>query len=356
MELRFPSSLAFDPTGAQVYMGMSERARVARYDIAAAQVSPFVGSDVGTGYVLSHPSGVLLDSASGNAALYSATVYPVPTIYRTDITNGTRFAVANYRGTGGAPTLQGPGNLVRDTRAGMANRALFLDTPFTPTLVLYGVDLVSGDLTLAASAQLPDYRRMSRMALDTDGNRVIVGLMPRPSGAGSIEAMDVTTGTLTTLASLSVGGGPPMYQIAAVAPVPSTFGTTARMLVGADNNLLAVNGQGDRNFISAGGNIGSGPTLINIGDMVVDFPRNRALVVGATAQAMQWVDLTSGNRTMVSGPNPDSQVLSGTGPPLFGPPTRLEADFESNIAYVTVMQTAILAVDLLSGDRVILSR
>jgi hypothetical protein len=248
-----------------------------------------------------------------------------------------------------------PGNFVRDTRAGMTHKALFLDAPFTPALTLLSLDLVSGTLSIAASASLPASRRMSRMALDTDGNRVIVGLMPA-NGAGSIEAMDITSGALTTLASLSVGGGPPMYQIGAVAAVPSTFGTTARVLVATDNNLLAVNGQGDRNFIAAGANIGSGPTLITIGDMVVDFPRNRALVVGATEQAMQWVDLTSGNRTMASGRNPDSQALTGAGPPIFGHPTRLAADFESNIAYVTVMQTAILAVDLDSGDRVIMSR
>ena len=128
------------------------------------------------------------------------------------------------------------------------------------------------------------------------------------------------------------------------------------MLVGADYNLLAVDGSGNRNFISAGGNIGSGPPLFKVSDMVVDFPRNRALVVGASAQAMQWVDLTRGNRTMASGANPDDLSVRGSGPPLFGQPKSLETDLAANIAYVTVMQTAILAVDLESGDRVILSR
>jgi hypothetical protein len=197
---------------------------------------------------------------------------------------------------------------------------------------------------------------MSRMALDLDSNRILVGLTIPAGGAGSIVAMDISTGALTTLASLSVGNGPPMYDIGAVVPVPSTFGTTARMLVGVDYSLLAVNGQGDRNFISAASNIGAGPALIRIEDMLVDFPRNRALVAGGLSQAMQWVDLTTGNRTMVSGLNPDDQTVRGTGPPIFGRPVRLATDLGANIAYVTVMQTIILAVDLESGDRVILSR
>ncbi len=357
IELRVPAALAHDAVGGQVYIGLSERARVFRYDVASTEVTPFVDSNVGSGYVLSQPSGILLDRASGFAALYSPTLFPVPTIYRTNVANGTRFAVSNYLGTGGAPTFGSPGNLVPDTRAGLSGKALFLDIPLSnPTLSLNSVDLVTGNLSVVASAALPAHRFMSRMALDLDNNRTIVGLTIPGGGAGSIVAMDNVTGALTTLSSLSVGGGPPMYEIGAVAPVPSTFGTAARVLVGVDNSLLAVNGSGDRNFIASGANIGSGPSLINIEDMVVDFPRNRVLVAASAFQAMQWVDLTSGNRIMASGRNPDDQSLRGTGPPLFGRPLRLATDLDSNIAYVTVMQTAILAVDLDSGDRVIMSR
>ena len=357
VELHFPNAVAFDPAAEQVYVGMAERARVYRYDVASTQVTPFAESNVGTGYVLNYPSGILLDSSSGTTGLYSATTYPAPTIYRTGIADGMRFSLANYLGTGGAPTFGSPGNFVHDTRAGMAGKALFLDTPLNnPVITLNNLDLVSGALTLVASAPFPDYRFMSRMALDAVNNRVIVGLTFPAGGAGSVVAMDNVTGALTTLASLSVGNGPPMYEIGAVALVPSTFGTTARLLVAADYNLLAVDGSGNRSFISAGGNIGSGPPLFKVDDMVVDFPGNRALVVGASAQAMQWVDLTTGNRTMASGVNPDDLSSRGSGPPLFGQPKSLETDLAANIAYVTVMQTAILAVDLESGDRVILSR
>jgi hypothetical protein len=59
---------------------------------------------------------------------------------------------------------------------------------------------------------------------------------------------------------------------------------------------------------------------------------------------------------MASGRNPDDQSMRGDGPPLFGYPMRVTADFTANIAYVTAMQTIILAVDLDSGDRVIISR
>lgn len=356
VELHFPNSVAYDPAAGKIYVGMSERGRVFRYDVASTQVTPFVDSNVGSGYVLNYPYGVLFESLSGIPALYSLTRYPAATSYRIDVSNGLRFALSNHIGPTGLPVNGDSGNLVTDTRAG-AGKALFLDTPFNdPVMNLHGLDLVTGALSLVASAPFPDWQFVSRMAADFDNNRVIVGLTKPAGGSGSIVAMDLTTGALTTLASLSVGNGPPMYEIGAVAAVPGTFGTTARVLVGADYNLLAVNGQGDRNFISAASNIGSGPHMIRIEDMVVDFPGNRALVASGQSQALQWVDLTTGNRTMASGLNPTDLTVRGSGPPLFGRPVRLATDLGANVAYVTSMQTIILSVDLESGDRVIISR
>jgi hypothetical protein len=357
VEIHFASSVAFDPAAGHVYFGMPERGRVFRYDVASTQVTPFVDSNVGSGYVLNYPYGVLLESVSGIPSLYSTTRYPSPTTYRTDVSNGVRFGVSNHLGPTGLPTYGDSSNIVMDTRASTPGKAMFLDTDLNnPVMNLRGIDLITGALSMIASAPFPDYQFMSRMAPDFDNNRVIVGLRRPSGGSGSIVAMDLTTGGLTTLASLSVGNGPPMYQIGAVAAVPSTFGTTARVLVGTDDNLLAVNGQGDRSFISAAANIGSGPAMVRIDDMVVDFPGNRALVASGLSQAMQWVDLTTGNRTMVTGRNPSDQSVVGSGPALFGRPVHLATDLEANIAYVTSMQTIILAVDLESGDRVILSR
>jgi sugar lactone lactonase YvrE len=356
VELHFPNSVAFDPAAGKIYFGMSERGRVFRYDVASTQVTPFVDSNVGSGYVLNYPYGVLFDSFSGTPALYSLTRYPAATSYRIDVSNGVRFALANHIGPTGLPTNSDSSNLVTDARAG-AGKALFLDTPFNdPVMNLHALDLTSGALSLVASTPFPDWHFMSRMAPDFDNNRLIVGLTPAVGGAGNIVAMDLTTGALTTLSSLSAGNGPPMYEIGAVASVPGTFGTTARVLVGSEYSLFAVNGQGDRNYISAASTIGSGPHMIHIEDMVVDFPRKRALVASGQSQALQWVDLTTGNRTMASGLNPGDQTVRGSGPPLFGRPVRLATDLAANVAYVTSMQTIILAVDLDSGDRVIISR
>jgi hypothetical protein len=192
------------------------------------------------------------------------------------------------------------------------------------------------------------------MALDAEGNRAVVGLnVPGNFGASNVAAMDLTTGVVTDIASLAVGNGPPMYEINAVAVLPSTFpvNTAGRILVGTTSSLLRVDGSGNRNHMT-----GNGPSLLQVQDMAVDLAHRRLLVGGPLARALQWVDLDSGDRTMVSGPDPDTQVVRGEGPPILGYPFAVELDVGSDLAYASVMQNALMAIDLVSGDRVVVSR
>jgi len=351
------STLALDAANGHVYFGMRDRARVARWDLAAATLTRFFDSEVGTGQALSYPTGMLLSSIAGSPHLYSPTRTPVPTLQRTALAVGDRVSISIYPGLGSGPNFADPRQLVADPRPGMESKALMLDADLNnPTLTLRGIDLASGDRTQIAQASMPNYRFLSRMAVDTDGNRALVGLSIPAGGAGSIVAMDMSTGNLSTVASLSVGGGPPMYEIAAVAWLPSTFGLAGRLVVGTDYSILLVNGSGDRTWISSGSVVGLGPTLGEVEDMELDLPNRRALVLSATEQSLQWVNLDNGGRSMASGRNPDTQAVLGAGPALFGRPMRMTADFPNDLAFVSVMQTAFAAVDLVSGDRVILAR
>jgi len=140
----------------------------------------------------------------------------------------------------------------------------------------------------------------------------------------------------------------------AVTVLPGTFSTTAagRILVGTSNSLLRVNGSGDRNFINGGG-----PALIPVEDMAPDLVHRRVLVGSAAAQALEWVDLDTGDRTLLTGRNPDTGAIRGTGPAIASGPLRLELDPARDLTYVAVMPaTALMAVDMASGDRIIISR
>jgi hypothetical protein len=54
--------------------------------------------------------------------------------------------------------------------------------------------------------------------------------------------------------------------------------------------------------------------------------------------------------------NPDDQTLRGGGPPVIGDSSRVVADFANQVAYITGYGSALMAIDLTNGDRVITSR
>ena len=155
VELHFPDSVAFDPATEQVYIGMAERARV--YPIRRRQHGSHTVRREQCRHRIRalsvrHPARQLIGH---HRAVFG---HDVPGTHH--LPNGHRgrhaLSLANYLGTGGAPTFGSPGNFVHDTRAGMAGKALFLDTPLNnPVITLNSVDLVSGALTLVASAPFP---------------------------------------------------------------------------------------------------------------------------------------------------------------------------------------------------------
>jgi hypothetical protein len=357
--MRETIALAFDAATSRAFIGLRDRARVLSFELGDAAPEPFFDSLVGNGFPIAHPTGLAFDSTSGQRQLLTASVSPVPTMYRIDLATGERIGLSQPPGAGTGPAFANPGNLVRDERAGQTGSALFFDSDLAgTTLALRGVDLVFGNRTLLGSASLGASHSISRMSLDLAQGRAVAGISPRAGGSGSVVAMDIATGTLTTLSSLSVGNGPPLFGIAAVSPTPPDWGTTTRYLVGANRDVLGVNGSGDRTFISASNAIGAGPTMVMIEDMEVELAQRRALVVSAQDQAMQWVNLDTGARTMVSGRETDFPWTNvwANGPPIRGNFAKLAVDATANVAYVTVYNGAFMAVDLRSGDRVIVSR
>ncbi len=80
--------------------------------------------------------------------------------------------------------------------------------------------------------------------------------------------------------------------------------------------------------------------------MLVSDDRDRLLAV----------DLANGNRSLVSGRDAVTGATTGGGPSLYLPRT-VDADFSKGIAYVASRgYLAVMAVDLITGERVMIAR
>lgn len=131
----------------------------------------------------------------------------------------------------------------------------------------------------------------------------------------------------------------------------TTFGES-----GHGSGLVAVaESTGDRRmFSSYTGEAGTGTPFRAPHALVLDRSNRRALVTDGLT-GLVAVDLASGNRTLISGTHPDSG-LRGEGTPNFDPAT-IDLDATASVAYVVDWEhDALLVVDLVSGDRAIVAR
>jgi hypothetical protein len=238
-----------------------------------------------------------------------------------------------------------PKHLARDTRPGAPpNGIIVTDNSNTPMHV-YTVDLVTGTRTLLTSANVP-YGSSANFPLDGSNNRLLVSFPP--SGGGSaIAPLDLGTGMVGT-AIIDSNTAFPFGQVTAMA-LDGPAGPTQRVLAG-DNagSLWTINTTtGSRGELTA---MGNGPTLSVLDGIAVDTVGRQALTYGDRGGVIM-VNLTNGNRTLISRPGE-----RGSGPgfyPLWG---KIAADFGTQVAYITTNSNTLMAVDLVSGDRVITAR
>jgi hypothetical protein len=346
--------LALDAANDHVFVARYDGPRILRYDIATDTVARFSDSNVGQGRQLSYPSGLLLSPLPDVPGLISYQ-QGLQVVLRTDIDSGDRHVLAQAPGVGTGPGFFGTtGNLVVDARPGRNWQALLLNLSFADELSLRSVDLYTGNRSAQPEVMLPAAFEMSRMALDLDGNQALVGLNPRAGGAGTVIGVDLDTGAVSTLASMAIGNG------------PTHDGDRGRR--GAAGHVLHHHRGQDpgrhQQFAAASERVGRSQLhqwrrtrADPVEDMAPDLVHRRVLVGSAAAQALEWVDLDTGDRTLLTGRNPDTGAIRGTGPAIASGPLRLELDPARDLAYVAVMPaTALMAVDLASGDRIIISR
>jgi hypothetical protein len=161
-------------------------------------------------------------------------------------------------------------------------------------------------------------------------------------------AVDLNNGEISLISGLSTGTG-----LAFESPEAVALDSANNRALVMDWNLKALLsvdlGSGNRTIISKNGVKGAGPAFVGSGDLSLDSANQRVLVADDGLSAFFTVDLDSGDRTVISDEN------TGAGPAFFTPEA-VDLDSANNRALVTDSGLgALLEVDLNSGDRTVIS-
>jgi DNA-binding beta-propeller fold protein YncE len=385
-----PQSVALDSANNRALVIATIDSVVIAVDLATGNRTELSGQTAGTGPALTDLRDIEIDGANNRALVVDADA-----IVAIDLSTGNRTSISDAA-TGSGPALSSPESISLDS----ANNRLFVAHLGGSLL---SVDLATGDRTLVAETDT-DYglngTRFTGVAYDAGNGRALVTdsqvdaifAFDLPGGSRSV-AFDSSTGTglarlnlygvngialdgqgkrvlvshgnakALVAASIEDGSRTLLSSDGSQTPAKGTGpavdfpqklamdGTNNRVLI-IDQNLggiLSVDlTSGDRAVVSANGGTGTGPAFSSPKDIVLDLVNNRVLVTDSGAGLLA-VDLTSGDRTTIS----DSVTGSG---PVFGQPASLALDADNNRALVLDWDIdMLLAVDLSTGDRTVIS-
>ncbi|MCC4271800.1 hypothetical protein LL254_13860 [Marinobacter nauticus] len=355
----FALSLALDATNNRLLIGDSGPDRLMKLDLD----NPAAGTTniVSAGF----PSSIDLDPDNPDRALMVDAVVGVRALFEVDLANKTKRRVAS---------IGDPGTVAFDP-ASAGERAVLNDGKS-----ISSINIASGAKTLLSGPDgegtiIGTGTRLSARINDTlfdasDDNRLWVS-----EGSNDVVfVVDMASGDRIVLGS-RLGSGPDLVQPAGVVLVPDAA-TGQPMAVVLDdsrsilsNEIYLVNLSpgdvfGDRAILSGfdannpNERRGQGPALGEgfsaFRDLVADTAKNRLLVADATLRAVVAVDLESGDRTILSGDDQSGGDI-GEGPFLsLSNVTAMALDAINNRVLV-VASDAVLAVDLDSGDRAFVS-
>jgi hypothetical protein len=354
-------------------------------DLATGDNSIISGVGAGIGPDLRNPRSVVLHADTGSALVVDDGLIGLLSI---DLASGDRTVISSNDGFGVGPGFRSPGFVALNSsnsgvfvmnRATLAlisvdlatgNRALVSDSetgggpefyPWGMAQEIYGgqvlitdlflnallaIDISSGDRRIVSNNTIgigPLFVTPKMLALDRDQNRAFIADTDR------LVTVNLMTGDRSILSDSSRGSGQSFRYMKGVAFEPSTN----QLLVGEayENRITSVDTvTGDRTVLTSPVNVGAGPKLEYSQAITVDIANNRVLAVDHALDAVVAVDLASGNRAILS----DATIGSG---PDFRQLWSLALDAANNRALVVDGQweSNLYWVNLLTGDRTVLS-
>jgi hypothetical protein len=317
----------------------------------------FISADLGSGPEPFMPDALIIEQATGTpASLLYTTASPLA-VMRLNLASGARSVVADA-GTGSGPGLDGVTDLVLDTRpAAGTGKALVLVG--SPNFQLLSLDLVTGNRVQIAdlNAVGPAVADPRHLQLDAANNRVLFSDRDEGGNGDALYAVHLGTGVRTTITSAGVGSGPAVGDFGSFTFDRST--TPARLLL-ADTlaqAILEVNlANGTRSIVADTTNGGSTLQFNSPGLLYHDAANARLIATnGGSPANLFTLALPSITQRLVSGADLMTWAVSGAGPQFFAP-GGMAVDAAGGVVYVTDLPgSSLIAIDLVSGDRVIIA-
>jgi sugar lactone lactonase YvrE len=292
----------------------------------------------GAGPSITAPADVILDSANNRALV---TDWNLDAVVAIDLASGDRVILSDAA-TGTGPNFLFPRGIVHDAAN---NRVIVADAQLR---AIVAVDLASGDRTVISDSSTGTGQSLSTpmdIDLDSANGRLLVTELSR----GFI-AVDLATGDRTLIDQPALDYGLNGSRLAGVALDPPT--NTAYIADSSLDAVLAVDlPTGDRGPVSDSGS-GSSDSLASywgVQGIAYDHRTRQLLVSDFDFDELWTIDTRTAHRTLLAGP------ARGAGP-VVDYPGKLDVDSDNGVAYYTEKNIkAIMSVDLVSGDRTLVS-
>lgn len=309
-----------------------------------------IHSAIGSGPRMSANADMLIEQHSGTPR--SLLVSDVTNLLRIDLKTGNRTVVSSASvGTGvfdGTFT-----RIALDTRADHPAHAFVVMRGLSHQLV--SIDLATGNRELIVDTTIPSSTRtVADLRFDAAQNRLIFSDVKWSGGPDdAIHAVDLATGQQTTISSSTVGGGPSFKWAGNFVLDPLEHPSRAIVSNSNAHNILSVDlASGERTVFAAAS---SSPWSVPVA-LALDSTRQRIIGLDTYGYGLFEAAISGGELHFLSGRDAGAAVFNGRGPMLLQG-NGVDVDAVSDIAYLTQIGTgAIMAVDLSTGDRVLISR
>jgi hypothetical protein len=327
---------------------------ILRISADATASETLVHSQVGSGPRMVVSYGLSIEQPSGIPT--SLLVSDLVSLSRIDLTTGTRTVVSSAS-VGDGPYTGRIANFAIDTRPNRSGYAIGLmrDTDYS----LIYIDLATGDRAKIGNLNLPTSSHLvNEVRMDPIHNRAIIldidAVDTDRSGPynDAVYAVDLTSGQRTTISDNSTGFGPSLSFPSSLVLEPASNPTRAIVSNGNAHNLLSIDlATGVRSIFSTGTAAQFLP-----GPLTLDSTNGRLLGADDYGFNLFSAPLSTGRPQVVSGFDATAAQSYGHGPAMLGA-NGAAIDPLSHVAYVTQRNaSSVIAIDLQTGDRVLVSR
>jgi DNA-binding beta-propeller fold protein YncE len=339
-----PAGVAWDAGTGDVLVADARSAYGALISVDPLTGDRTVVSDdtTGSGTELDKAADVCLDAAAGSAFVVDRTHRP----FQIDLGTGGRALVFDDSvgdGTRLSSFASGPWDVAVDP-----GRKLAYVTAYDTDGVLLAIDLETGDRSVAAGGSVGSGAAMgfaAQLALDPAGRRAFVG------ANDTVVLVNLVNGRRSEISGPGVGSGPG-FTFASDMEYDAAHGLL--VLSSNEDILIAIDPATLVRTVVSGAAKGSGLTFQVPEALAIDPAGGRAFVGDHSFPARLFsIDLATGDRTLLSGDG------VGAGPFLFD-----AADIVVDAAggrlllvrgFSDTMDVEVMAVDLVSGDRSLVS-